>query len=148
MKRLKNLPKTKRLTNAFRIRNNASPGSIVGESLLTCHSTHQNLGLKRKQPQKWWRLLPACAFPFLFSPACWLELLSAILGHVEQGNILGTQSITKEGAWCQTFMSLFTDLLYYSQMLGNYWTKYSFLTWSFPNLRMQGSTILYKQKQK
>lgn len=85
MKRLKNLLKTKRLTNAFHIRNNASPGSVVGESFLTCHSAHQNVGLMRKRSKKWWMLLPACALPFLFSPACCLEVVKCHLGPCGAG---------------------------------------------------------------
>lgn len=57
----------KRDTDATCVRNKASQGSVLeGESHLTCHSTHQNLGHKREQSKEWWRFLPghALSFPF------------------------------------------------------------------------------------
>lgn len=102
-------------------------------------------------PKKWWMLLPAHALPILYSPAYWLEFVKCHLGpclggqHPKNREQHQTRSLVPSG---QTFMSLFTDLLSYRPVFGNHWNKCSFLTWSFPNLKVQDSTISYQQKQK
>lgn len=44
-------------------------------------------------------LLPGHALPIPYSPAYWLEFVKAILDHVEEGNVLRTESNIREGAW-------------------------------------------------
>lgn len=71
----------KRDTDATCVRNKASQGSVLeGESHLTCHSTHQNLGHKREQSKEWWRFLPGHALSFPFFSACWLGFVESDLG--------------------------------------------------------------------
>ena len=71
------------------VRNKASQASVLGESPLTWHSTHQNLGLKRKL-QKVMEIPPRSSPPLSFL-ACLLagvQFVETYLDHAEEANIL------------------------------------------------------------